>query len=253
MCGVGFLIAFALEKGFVGEHSHDHGPSDHIELKTIADYEDDEQSNEDEHEVHENRTSVDENDQVIEQNADNVTTEGILRTTDFEREPINEGSNEGKVEFKKHLIHENKDTHSHSHASKRKPKKTHSHSHSEAQPKPNNQNKKQTHPTSVYLLAAVFALETCISGSALGIATNTAQVIAVFVAIVSHIWAEGFALSAACLKNQFSEKKIYIIVFLWILCTPIGIGVGWGLRNYLEGDAATLTTSVLVAGAAGGL
>lgn len=57
-----------------------------------------------------------------------------------------------------------------------------------------NHEHKEGHGTSSYVLFGVLALESFMSGSALGVSNTSMGVLVVFIAIVTHLWAEAFAL-----------------------------------------------------------
>jgi len=58
-----------------------------------------------------------------------------------------------------------------------------------------------------HILFSVLALESIITGSALGVAADKLSVIVILIAILTHIWAESFALTAAYLKSEMELKK----------------------------------------------
>ena len=105
--------------------------------------------------------------------------------------------------------------------------------------------------TSSFLLLAVCALESCISGLALGVQKSQKQAFILFLAIITHIWAEAFALSASFLKANQSGNFVVKLMFGFSLITPVGIVSGILLYSILAGGAAEIAEEALVAFAAG--
>eukprot|EP01114_Cavostelium_apophysatum_P013395 TRINITY_DN3238_c0_g1_i1.p1 TRINITY_DN3238_c0_g1~~TRINITY_DN3238_c0_g1_i1.p1 ORF type:complete len:388 (-),score=94.81 TRINITY_DN3238_c0_g1_i1:327-1490(-) len=124
--------------------------------------------------------------------------------------------------------------------------------HHGAEPKKGLWRRMVTSPHSAaYILMAVLGLESAISGSALGIADKSLSVIVVMIAIITHIWAESFALVAAFLKSKMEIKKIYKLLSIFCAITPLGIFLGMALQKVLEGEIAILISSLLISFAAG--
>lgn len=76
-----------------------------------------------------------------------------------------------------------------------KPEETNSNSHSHSHSGLRETFKKHS---AGFILFSVLALESFISGSALGIAGQWLGVVVLLIAILTHIWAEAFALSKIC-------------------------------------------------------
>ena len=97
----------------------------------------------------------------------------------------------------------------------------------------------------------VLSLESLLSGSALGVASNYVSALVVFIAIVAHIWAGAFALCASFLKSALTDRQIYKLLTIFCSITPVGILCGIALRHDLEGHIVHEVTAVLMAFAAG--
>jgi zinc transporter 1/2/3 len=87
-----------------------------------------------------------------------------------------------------------------------------------------------------YLLEFGIALHSVIIGVALGLARD--EFISLFIALVFHQFFEGIGLSSVVAEAAFSKKWIsYGLVAFYTISTPIGIAIGIGLNNSLNGNA----------------
>lgn len=68
-------------------------------------------------------------------------------------------------------------------------------------------------------------------GSALGLADDYSLMVMLFLAIVSHKWAEAFAMAVQLNKYPQSPKVNYILFLLYALMTPLGILLGYHYRT----------------------
>lgn len=105
----------------------------------------------------------------------------------------------------------------------------------------------------VWIFFSVVSLESVISGSAMGVATKFIGALVVFIAIVTHIWAEAFALMASVLKAGFTDKEAFRIAIYYALMTPAGTFMGMILQQALKDniEATKIISAVLMAFAAG--
>eukprot|EP01102_Stenamoeba_stenopodia_P006395 TRINITY_DN1750_c0_g1_i1.p1 TRINITY_DN1750_c0_g1~~TRINITY_DN1750_c0_g1_i1.p1 ORF type:complete len:282 (+),score=65.09 TRINITY_DN1750_c0_g1_i1:275-1120(+) len=110
---------------------------------------------------------------------------------------------------------------------------------------------KDQSPPLPYLLYSVLALESVVTGSALGIQESESKVWVTFFAIVTHIWAEAFTLTINLLKSKFSQKKVRWLMVLFSAITPGSSFVGILLNRYLVTSIVVVVSQVLVAIAAG--
>eukprot|EP01090_Pellita_catalonica_P004924 TRINITY_DN14734_c0_g1_i1.p1 TRINITY_DN14734_c0_g1~~TRINITY_DN14734_c0_g1_i1.p1 ORF type:complete len:247 (-),score=46.52 TRINITY_DN14734_c0_g1_i1:174-914(-) len=102
-----------------------------------------------------------------------------------------------------------------------------------------------------YMLFAVLALESFISGSALGVQQTFIKVLVTFIAITTHIWAEAFTLSTAILKSKVSTARTLQVMVGFSMITPVAIIFGMLLATVLTGTVITFVSSFLVSFAAG--
>jgi zinc transporter ZupT len=73
--------------------------------------------------------------------------------------------------------------------------------------------------------------------------------IMLFLAIITHKWAESFAISIQLNKSTLSSKYAIMLFLSFALMTPLGIGIGW----YFGRDVSThsLIDPILMAVSAG--
>jgi solute carrier family 39 (zinc transporter), member 1/2/3 len=106
--------------------------------------------------------------------------------------------------------------------------------------------------SAVWLFFAVVSLESAISGSAMGVATKFLGAFVIFIAIVTHIWAEAFALMSSVLKANFTDKEAMRILLMFSGMTPLGTGIGMLLQVAVRDQYATkVISATLMAFAAG--
>lgn len=106
-------------------------------------------------------------------------------------------------------------------------------------------------PPLPYLLYSVLALESFVTGSALGIQEDQQKVTFTFFAIATHIWAEAFTLSINLLKSKFSLRKVSWLMVLFSAITPFSVLLGIAAEKVLSGSAVAAVSQTLVALAAG--
>lgn len=68
-------------------------------------------------------------------------------------------------------------------------------------------------------------------GSALGLTDDMSLIFMLFLAIVSHKWAEGFAMAVQLNKTELPLKINYILFILYALMTPLGIFLGYHYKS----------------------
>ena len=78
---------------------------------------------------------------------------------------------------------------------------------------------------------AMLSAHSFFEGSALGLASDLSVVLVLFAAIVSHKWAEGFAMAVQLLKSHTSLKTSLILFGLYALMTPMGILLGYHFHS----------------------
>jgi len=68
-------------------------------------------------------------------------------------------------------------------------------------------------------------------GSALGLTQDLSLLIMLFLAIISHKWAEGFAMAVELNKGSQTGKVSVVLFLLYALMTPLGILLGYHFNH----------------------
>jgi len=249
LAAVGFLLAFILERVLFA-HSHDHN------LEGVHHTEDDDRSSVELHQIASDSNSSTEDDleghklvPSVKLEDDPAATNAIGEHTDTHRhsteeEEEEEGSHIHHGGEHKHNSHKHGHNH-HSDAGHLHHAEHHQHGHSHGS------GHASQAPPLPYLLYSVLALESVVTGSALGIQESESKVWVTFFAIVTHIWAEAFTLTINLLKSKFSPKKVRWLMVLFSAITPGSSFVGVLLNRYLATGLVVVFSQVLVAVAAG--
>jgi zinc transporter ZupT len=105
------------------------------------------------------------------------------------------------------------------------------------------------HPAFAILAWLMLSVHSLVLGTALGLSQDYSLVIMLFLAIITHKWAESFAIAVQLNKTTLSAKKTIILFLIFALMTPLGIFIGW----YVEHDLQThsLLDPILIAASAG--
>lgn len=100
-------------------------------------------------------------------------------------------------------------------------------------------------PCTPYLLLMALGIHSIFEGIALGLAGESAEVTALFVAIVAHKLPESFGLSTAFTKAYTEQKKAIGMALLFSLLSPVGIITGIMLIE--NGSIGEQGSAVLIA------
>lgn len=240
LAAVGFMLAFILER-VLFTHSHDHN---------LEGVHGDDHSSSSSMELHEiSSSSSPSSDGGIEEEIEGrKLVSEPKRGGDDDDDATNTNPDEEEGEELHHKDHAHKG-HGHDHHSSLghlHHAEHHQHGHSHG----GSGNKDQSPPLP-YLLYSVLALESVVTGSALGIQESESKVWVTFFAIATHIWAEAFTLTINLLKSKFSQKKVRWLMVLFSAITPGSSFVGILLNRYLVTSLVVVVSQVLVAIAAG--
>ena len=82
-----------------------------------------------------------------------------------------------------------------------------------------------SHPAFAILAWAMLSIHSIMLGAALGLTQYNSMIIMLFFAIITHKWAESFAIAVQLNKSSMSTKKSMAFFFIFSLMTPIGIEV----------------------------
>ncbi len=102
-----------------------------------------------------------------------------------------------------------------------------------------------------YLLLIILSFHSIVSGAALGIDTQLSHVIIIFIAIISHKTAEGFALGMSMREHQIMKRVSLGLVVIFSLMTPLGIVASSVISNVLDHAQAAYTQALFGGVAAG--
>lgn len=108
---------------------------------------------------------------------------------------------------------------------------------------------KTSHPAFAIVAWLMLSIHSLVLGTALGLSHEYSMQIMLFLAIVTHKWAESFAIAVQLNKSTLQPKTSILLFLLFALMTPLGIGIGW----YFGQDVSThsLVDPILMAAAAG--
>ena len=106
-----------------------------------------------------------------------------------------------------------------------------------------------THPAFAILAWLMLSVHSLVLGTALGFSQEYSLVIMLFLAIITHKWAESFAIAIQLNKSALTTSHSLIFFMIFALMSPLGIGIGW----YLGHSVATksLLDPILIAISAG--
>jgi zinc transporter 1/2/3 len=108
-----------------------------------------------------------------------------------------------------------------------------------------------THGTIPYVIATIIIIHSLIEGAVLGTYTTLASATIIFVAIIAHKGSESFALAVTLNRSNLSLRNTIILLLLFSLMTPLGIGLGTILSLSLQYKKTQLITAGFNAFAAG--
>src|SRR3990167_2415400 len=109
--------------------------------------------------------------------------------------------------------------------------------------------KNHRHPAFAILAWVMLSIHSLVLATALGFSESYSIAIMLFLAIITHKWAESFAISVQLNKSSLSNSQNIILFLIFAVMTPLGVYLGW----YLGHDVSTnsLIDPVLIAVSAG--
>lgn len=105
------------------------------------------------------------------------------------------------------------------------------------------------HPAFAILAWAMLSIHSLMLGAALGFNQNSSMVIMLFLAIITHKWAESFAIAIQLTKSSLSRTKALLFFLTFTLMTPLGIFIGWYSGRGIE--TSSLFDPILISASAG--
>lgn len=106
-----------------------------------------------------------------------------------------------------------------------------------------------THPAFAILAWGMLSVHSIMLGTALGISHHHSMIIMIFLAIITHKWAESFAIAVQLNKSSMSMNTSLIFFILFSLMTPVGIYLGWYFGQGVETNS--LFDPILISASAG--
>lgn len=105
------------------------------------------------------------------------------------------------------------------------------------------------HPAFALLAWAMLSVHSIMLGAALGLAHYSSMIIMLFLAIITHKWAESFALAVQLNKSSMGTYQNIVFFLLFSLMTPVGIYFGWYFDHGIETNS--IFDPILIAASAG--
>lgn len=102
-----------------------------------------------------------------------------------------------------------------------------------------------------YLLMILLSIHSIVSGAALGIDNNLSHVIVIFIAIMSHKTAEGFALGLSMRTHRIAKQVCLGLIIVFSLMTPLGIVASTIVSAFLNTAQAAYAQAIFGGIAAG--
>lgn len=103
-----------------------------------------------------------------------------------------------------------------------------------------------------YIIAVLLGFHSLVAGMALGAAAEKSDAIAILVAILSHKWAESFALSLTLVKQHITLRESLGIVSVYSLMCPLGISVAVVLTEFVISGTPVLAVEAAFSAFASG-
>ena len=85
----------------------------------------------------------------------------------------------------------------------------------------------KSHPAFAILAWFMLSFHSLVLGTALGLSHEYSMQIMLFLAIVTHKWAESFAIAVQLNKSTLKPMVALSLFLSFALMTPLGIGMGW--------------------------
>lgn len=105
------------------------------------------------------------------------------------------------------------------------------------------------HPAFALLAWGMLSIHSVMLGAALGLAHYNSMIIMIFLAIITHKWAESFAIAVQLNKSSMSTNSNLVFFILFSLMTPLGIYLGWYFGHAVETNS--IFDPILMAASAG--
>jgi len=101
------------------------------------------------------------------------------------------------------------------------------------------------------IMTVMIAIPSFLLGAALGVGDDTGSVVMILVAILAHKGTAAFALVLNLVRSTLSPGMVYGVFSLFVIATPLGIGVGEEIEEHLLGPGVVITKAVILSLASG--
>jgi zinc transporter ZupT len=106
-----------------------------------------------------------------------------------------------------------------------------------------------SHPAFAIMAWGMLSVHSIMLGAALGLNESNSMIIMLFLAIVTHKWAESFAIAVQLTKSSLSRIQSLAFFISFSLMTPLGVFFGWYFGHGVETNS--LFDPTLIAASAG--
>lgn len=107
----------------------------------------------------------------------------------------------------------------------------------------------RNHPAFALLAWVMLSVHSLVLGTALGFSQDYSLAIMLYLAIITHKWAESFAIAMQLAQCSLSMVKSVGLFLIFALMTPLGIYLGWYLGHGVH--TQTILDPILIAISAG--
>ncbi len=107
----------------------------------------------------------------------------------------------------------------------------------------------RTHPAFALVAWLMLSIHSLVLGAALGLSQAYPLMVMLFLAIITHKWAESLAIAVQLTKSSLSTTKSIVFFLIFALMTPMGIFIGCYFGHGIQ--TASLFDPVLIAISAG--
>lgn len=105
------------------------------------------------------------------------------------------------------------------------------------------------HPAFAILAWLMLSVHSLVLGMALGFSNEYTIMIMLYLAIITHKWAESFAIAIQLNKSSLKPIQSAILFLIFLLMTPLGIYLGWFFGHGAE--YKSIFAPILIASSAG--
>jgi zinc transporter 1/2/3 len=102
-----------------------------------------------------------------------------------------------------------------------------------------------------YAVLTALSVHSLLAGLALGAEHELNTALVLFAAILAHKSAAGFALGVSLVRSRMPRARAWGLLSLFAVATPLGIAIGTGVGEVLEGRTARLLEASFLSVAAG--